>query len=72
MFSNRFKQLFGMKRPTRFRIDFRKLLENKENEDLLQLERPFSLEEIKIVVFNLGRDKAPGPDGFPLQFFRQF
>lgn len=40
--------------------------------DLSQLERPFSLEEIKIAVFDLGRDKAPGPDGFPLQFFRQF
>ena len=29
-------------------------------------------EEIKAAVFNLGEDKAPGPDGFPLVFFWRF
>lgn len=33
---------------------------------------PFTLEEIKSVVFDFRRDKAPEPDGFPLFFFRQY
>lgn len=35
------------------------------------LDRPFTLKEIKGVVFDLSRDKALGPDGFPIQFFKQ-
>ncbi len=37
-----------------------------------KLSAPFSLEEIKIAVFQLGRDKAPGPDDFPLYFYQVF
>lgn len=70
MFTEQFQQQFGLKRKSRFKIDFRKLLVNKNVVDLSYLERPFSLEENKTVVFDLGRDKAPGPDDFPLQFFR--
>lgn len=36
------------------------------------LERPFTLEKVKAAVFELGGDKAPGLDGFPIQFFKQF
>lgn len=36
------------------------------------LERPFLPEEIKAAEFDLERDKALGPDAFPLHFFRQF
>ena len=32
------------------------------------LENDFEEEEVNEVVFTLGRDKAPGPDGFPLAF----
>ena len=35
------------------------------------LEKDFE-EEVKAAVFNLGRDKAPSPDGFPLAFFQIF
>lgn len=45
---------------------------NKNFVDLSQLERPFLIEEVKTAVFDLGKNKAPGPDGFPLLFFRQF
>ena len=30
---------------------------------------PFSEEEIKSAVFDMEGDKAPGPDGFPAEFF---
>ena len=33
------------------------------------LESEFLEEEIKAAVFDLGDDKASGPDGFPLVFF---
>ncbi|XP_077212805.1 uncharacterized protein LOC143847904 [Tasmannia lanceolata] len=34
------------------------------------LEIPFSEEEIRIALFSLAQDKAPGPDGFCLAFFQ--
>ncbi len=40
--------------------------------DRESLSAPFSLEEIRAVVFKLGGDKAPGPDGFPLCFYQAF
>ena len=36
------------------------------------LERNFEEEEVRQVVFGLARDKAPGPDGFPMAFFQRF
>ncbi len=33
---------------------------------------PFSLVEIKAAIFQLGGDKAPGPNGFPLSFYQAF
>lgn len=33
------------------------------------LERESELKEIRAVVFNLGRDKAPWSDGFPMAIF---
>lgn len=40
--------------------------------DLSQLERPFTLEEIKAMVFALGADKAPKLDSFTIHFFKKF
>ena len=36
------------------------------------LERPFSEDELKTAEFDLGSDRAPGPDGFPMAFFQTF
>lgn len=72
VFADNFKQLFGAKRPSRFRVDLQKLFVNKLLVDLSFLERLFTVEEIKSAVFDLGEDKALGPDGFPIQFFKQF
>ncbi|OAY69027.1 LINE-1 retrotransposable element ORF2 protein [Ananas comosus] len=40
--------------------------------NLAHLTRPFSVEKIKTGVFQLVRDKAPGPDGFLLSFYQTF
>lgn len=36
------------------------------------LEREFVVEEVNDAVFYLGKDKAPGPNGFPIAFFQHF
>lgn len=36
------------------------------------MDRSFEDEEIRVAIFYLGRDKVPGPDGFPMVFLQQF
>nr|GEY58685.1 RNA-directed DNA polymerase, eukaryota [Tanacetum cinerariifolium] len=38
----------------------------------LELENEVSNEEVKKAVWDCGTDKAPGPDGFTLEFYRKF
>jgi hypothetical protein len=33
---------------------------------------PFTMEEIKLVVFGMSSDKAPGPDGFSMIFYQTY
>nr|AAM08546.1 Putative retroelement [Oryza sativa Japonica Group]AAP53436.1 retrotransposon protein, putative, unclassified [Oryza sativa Japonica Group] len=41
-------------------------------EDKVELTKPFSLEEVKKVVFEMRQNRAPGPDGFPAEFYVKF
>jgi hypothetical protein len=43
-----------------------------DDADRDSLSRPFSIDEIKDVVFSLKHNRAPGPDGIPSEFFRNF
>ena len=43
-----------------------------DEEDSSVLDRPFMEEEVWEVVKDLARDKAPGPDGFSMAFFKGF
>lgn len=55
-------------RPRFINPGFRKLdLEQKNS-----LESPISLEEIKSAIWGCGANKAPGPDGFSLEFYRKY
>lgn len=36
------------------------------------MERDFEEEEVCAAAFELGGDKVPGPDGFPIAFFQRF
>nr|CAD1840689.1 unnamed protein product [Ananas comosus var. bracteatus] len=40
--------------------------------DLFFLHLPFTMEEVKSVVFSSAPEKAPGPDGFPMLFYQRF
>jgi hypothetical protein len=33
------------------------------------LTAPFSEEEVKMAIFDMEHNKAPGPDGFPTEFY---
>ena len=41
-------------------------------EESLKLESPITEEEFKQAIWSLHPDKAPGPDGFPICFYRTF
>nr|GEX82143.1 RNA-directed DNA polymerase, eukaryota [Tanacetum cinerariifolium] len=60
-------------KPNKSRIllerDFVKRISLEQNDDL---EREVSNEEIKMVVWDCGIDKAPGPDGFTFGFYRRY
>ena len=70
-----FSQLFSKEEPCSL-VETRAILEcipqlvsDSMNRDLL---RPIMLEELEKVVFGMKKGKAPGPDGFPIEFFQEF
>lgn len=38
----------------------------------IMLDSDFTLEEVKHAVFSMRRNRAPGPDGFPIEFYQNF
>ena len=42
------------------------------DEDVAWLTRPFTLEEVKQAIFYMKEDSAPGPDGFPVSFYKKY
>src|SRR6266498_1506661 len=55
-------------------------LDEDENQDIVQVSQtennfltaPFTENEVKEVVFQMAHNKAPGPDGFPIEFYQKF
>jgi mannosylglycoprotein endo-beta-mannosidase len=41
-------------------------------DDCIELVKPFSMEEIEIAIKHTKTNTAPGPDGFPVQFYKTF
>ena len=69
-----YKDLFGVK-PSDSKIA-KKLLQNVEREicqgDKTSMDRLISKEELRVVVMKLKRNKSPGPDGIPAEFYQRF
>ncbi|KAI3775666.1 hypothetical protein L1987_45415 [Smallanthus sonchifolius] len=47
-------------------------LKHLDDDDVVEMVRPFDEKEIKDAVFECGSDKAPGPDGFNFRFVKRF
>jgi hypothetical protein len=72
--TNYYKYLFGSPEEGNFsmnetRIDDIPQVSMEENG---LLTAPYSEDEVKKVVFQMEHNKAPGPDGFPAEFYQNF
>jgi len=47
-------------------------LSTLKQEEIDNLNRPITSNEIEAVIKNLPKNKSPGPDGFPGEFFQTF
>jgi mannosylglycoprotein endo-beta-mannosidase len=72
--TNYYKGLFGAPEEGNFTLD------ESRTDDITQvtpeennfLTAPFSMEEVSKAVFQMEHNKAPGPDGFPAEFYQHF
>ncbi|XP_020110396.1 uncharacterized protein LOC109725565 [Ananas comosus] len=72
-FYQSFKRVFGTQGDSPSSLgDWSGLYHSNRLLDPDSLTAPFTLDEVKTATFQLGSDKAPGPDGFPLVFFQTF
>jgi hypothetical protein len=66
-----YKELFGPSSVSSINMsNFH--MNSLSEDDRTLLTAPFSSEEIKLVVFSLKHNSAPGPDGIPAEFFKIF
>jgi mannosylglycoprotein endo-beta-mannosidase len=72
--TNYYKSLFGAPEEGSFSLDESRTADipqvSDEENDLLTA--PYSEEEVKKAVFQMEHNKAPGPDGFPAEFYQKF
>ncbi|GJR64060.1 RNA-directed DNA polymerase, eukaryota [Tanacetum coccineum] len=70
-FLSHFKKRFDSPQEARLQLDLN--FPNMLNSDqIADLEREVSKEEIKRAVWDCGTDKSPGPDGFTFGFYRRY
>nr|GEZ97595.1 putative RNA-directed DNA polymerase, eukaryota, reverse transcriptase zinc-binding domain protein [Tanacetum cinerariifolium] len=66
-FADRFKQ------PTSTRFKINTEFPNRLSSDQIRdLDKSISVEEIKAAVWDCGENKSPGPDGYTFEFYRHF
>jgi hypothetical protein len=67
-----YRELFGPATRDAFELNndlwpLEEVVSREENEELV---KPFSEEEVGAALFQMEKNKAAGPDGFPIEFFR--
>ena len=69
-----YKRLFGPHLQNSFSLDetLRNDIPQVSEEENEVLVAPFSEEEVKMAIFDMEHNKAPGPDGFPAEFYQFF
>ena len=69
-----YKRLFGPHFQNSFSLDetLRHDIPQVSEEENEVLVAPFSEEEVKMTIFDMEYNKAPGPDGFPQNFINSF
>nr|GEU66327.1 RNA-directed DNA polymerase, eukaryota [Tanacetum cinerariifolium] len=70
-FLSYFQERFDTPTTNRLRLDL-EFSKQISVEQLQDLERNVSIEEIKRAVWDCGLDKSPGPDGFTFGFYRRY
>jgi hypothetical protein len=72
--TNYYKRLFGPHLQNSFSLDenLRHDIPQVSAEENEVLVAPFSEEEVKMAIFDMEHNKAPGPDGFPAEFYQFF
>jgi hypothetical protein len=72
--TNYYKNLFGAPEEGNFSLDETRTEDipqvSTEENDLLTAE--YSEEEVRKAIFQMEHNKAPGPDGFPAEFYQTF
>ena len=71
-FTNYYKQIFGTRIKRRINVNWKDIYPNDVKGELLDLDKPFSEQEIWKAICDMPSDKAPGPDGFSVLFYKQF
>jgi hypothetical protein len=69
-----YKGLFGKLEENSFTLDesFNQDIPQVSSQENSLLTTDFSETEIKETIFSMNHNKAPGPDGFPVEFYQQF
>jgi hypothetical protein len=70
--TNYYKTLFGLGNGNVFDLNYEPwpVDENVSAQENLELVKPFDADEIKKALFSMEKNKAAGPDGYPIEFFQ--
>ena len=72
--TNYYKNLFGEPEEGNFSMDETRTddIPHVSDEENAHLTAPYSEDEVETAVFQMEHNKAPGPDGFPAEFYQTF
>jgi hypothetical protein len=72
--TNYYKNLFGAKEDGNFSMDESRTDDISQVSEIANnfLTSEYSEEEVRKAIFQIEHNKAPGPDGFPAEFYQTF